>query len=150
MSDKPLLNTRENVEAAKRWLGRMSGGGGTEMMKGIYAALSPPSDPKRLRMVVFCTDGFIGNEQEILQATKTYRDRARVFGFGIGASVNRYLIEGMAAKGAAPRTWSGRTRRSSRRSSASTSASTGPCSPTSRSSSTASPSPTASPRRCPT
>jgi len=99
MSDKPLLNTRENVEAAKRWLGRMSGGGGTEMMKGIYAALSPPSDPKRLRMVVFCTDGFIGNEQEILQATKAYRDRARVFGFGIGSSVNRYLIEGMGREG---------------------------------------------------
>lgn len=99
MSDKPLLNTKENVEAGKRWLGRMSGGGGTEMMKGIYAALAPPSDPKRLRMVVFCTDGFIGNEQEILQATKTYRDRARVFGFGIGSSVNRYLIEGMGREG---------------------------------------------------
>ncbi|MBL8956833.1 MAG: VWA domain-containing protein [Myxococcaceae bacterium] len=99
MSDKPLLNTRENVEAAKRWLGRMSGGGGTEMMKGIYSALAPAADPKRLRMVVFCTDGYIGNEQEILQATRTYRDRARVFGFGIGSSVNRYLIEGMGREG---------------------------------------------------
>ncbi len=99
MSDQPLLNTRENVEAAKRWLGKMSGGGGTEMMKGIYAALAPPADPKRLRMVVFCTDGFIGNEQEILQATRQYRDRARVFGFGIGSSVNRYLIEGMGREG---------------------------------------------------
>lgn len=99
MSPQPLINTRANIDAAKRWLGGMSGGGGTEMMKGIYAALAPPADPKRLRMVVFCTDGYIGNEEEILQATRKYRDQARVFGFGIGGSVNRYLIEGMGREG---------------------------------------------------
>jgi Ca-activated chloride channel homolog len=99
MTGQPLINTRANVESAKTWLMAMHGGGGTEMMKGIYAALSPPADPKRLRMVVFCTDGYIGNEQEILAATRKYRDQARVFGFGIGSSVNRYLIEGMGREG---------------------------------------------------
>ncbi|MBK7864372.1 MAG: VWA domain-containing protein [Archangiaceae bacterium] len=99
MSAAPLLNTPANVTAARAWLGGMSGGGGTEMMKGIYAALAPPADPRRLRMVVFCTDGYIGNEEEILQATRKYRDQARVFGFGIGGSVNRYLIEGLGREG---------------------------------------------------
>ncbi len=99
MSPQPLPNTVENVRAAKAWLGTLGGGGGTEMMAGVRAALDPPADPKRLRMVVFCTDGFIGNETEIIGEIDRRRGEARVFGFGIGSSVNRYLIEGVARAG---------------------------------------------------
>ena len=55
--------------------------------------------PKRLRMVVFCTDGFIGNEKEIIDYIEAMRGQSRVFGFGIGSSVNRYLVEGVARAG---------------------------------------------------
>ncbi|HYG68675.1 MAG TPA: hypothetical protein VD838_13485, partial [Anaeromyxobacteraceae bacterium] len=99
MTPAPVLNTPENVDAAKRWLARLEGGGGTEMLEGIRAALVPPADPRRLRMVVFCTDGFIGNEAEIIDAVEALRGSARVFGFGIGSSVNRYLVEGVARAG---------------------------------------------------
>lgn len=99
MSPAPLPNTAENVAAANQWLSQLSGGGGTEMMRGIVQALSPSEDPSRLRMVVFCTDAFIGNEYEILSAIRAHRGSARVFAFGIGSSVNRYLIEGMAREG---------------------------------------------------
>ena len=50
-------------------------------------------------MVVFCTDGFIGNEKEIIDYIGTMRGQSRVFGFGIGSSVNRYLVEGVARAG---------------------------------------------------
>lgn len=99
MSPVALPSTPENVAAATRWLQGLSGGGGTEMMAGISAALDLPSDPERLRMVVFCTDGYIGNEKEIIDHIATSRGSARVFGFGIGSSVNRYLIEGVARAG---------------------------------------------------
>ncbi|HLL55149.1 MAG TPA: hypothetical protein VK447_16455, partial [Myxococcaceae bacterium] len=99
MSPRPLSNTAENVAAAERWLGSLQGSGGTEMMRGIMTALSAPEDPKRLRMVVFLTDGFIGNEAQIIQYIDQSRSGARVFGFGIGSSVNRYLIEGMSKAG---------------------------------------------------
>ncbi|MGI5860870.1 MAG: VIT and vWA domain-containing protein [Myxococcales bacterium] len=99
MSSSPLPNEPENVRWAQRWLGNLYGGGGTEMLQGILAALSPPEDPRRLRMVVFCTDGFIGNEAQILDAIDKTRGAARVFAFGIGSSVNRYLIDGMARVG---------------------------------------------------
>jgi Ca-activated chloride channel family protein len=99
MSPAPLPNTRENVAQAKKWLSALYGAGGTEMLEGIRAALGPPEDPKRLRMVVFCTDGFIGNETEIVAAVEALRGRARVFGFGIGSSVNRFLIDGVARAG---------------------------------------------------
>ena len=99
MSPASLPNTAANVAAAERWLGSLQGGGGTEMLSGIRAALDQPYDPKRLRMVVFCTDGFIGNEKEIIDYIGTMRGQSRVFGFGIGSSVNRYLIEGVARAG---------------------------------------------------
>lgn len=99
MTAAPVPGTPENVARARGWLARLSGGGGTEMLAGIRAALAAPSDPRRLRMVVFCTDGFIGNEAEIIEAVEALRGSARVFGFGVGSSVNRYLVEGVARAG---------------------------------------------------
>lgn len=99
MTPAPVLGTPEHVADAKAWLARLAGGGGTEMLEGIRAALTPPEDPRRLRMVVFCTDGFIGNEPEIIDAVEALRGSARVFGFGIGSSVNRFLVEGVARAG---------------------------------------------------
>jgi len=99
MSARPLPSSPENVAAAERWLHSLSGSGGTEMLSGILAALRPSADPRRLRMVVFCTDGFIGNEVEIVRAVERTRGEARVFGFGIGSSVNRFLVEGVARAG---------------------------------------------------
>ena len=103
MTAAPVPGTASEVARAKGWLSRLSGGGGTEMLEGIRAALGAPADPRRLRLVVFCTDGFIGNEAEIIEAVSAMRGSARVFGFGIGSSVNRYLIEGVgrAGRGAA-------------------------------------------------
>lgn len=99
MTATPVPGTAEHVSHAKAWLSRLSGGGGTEMLQGIRAALGAPSDPRRLRLVVFCTDGFIGNEAQILEAVAALRGSARVFGFGIGTSVNRYLVEGVGRAG---------------------------------------------------
>jgi Ca-activated chloride channel family protein len=44
------------------------------------------------------TDGYIGNEMEIINEIKTHAN-ARVFSFGIGNSVNRYLLDKMAEAG---------------------------------------------------
>lgn len=99
MTAAPVPGAPEEVARAKGWLSRLSGGGGTEMLEGIRAALGAPADPRRLRLVVFCTDGFIGNEAEIIEAVSAMRGSARVFGFGIGTSVNRYLVEGVARAG---------------------------------------------------
>ena len=70
------------------------------MVEGIKAALGMPyPDDQRLRIVSFMTDGFIGNEDEILAAVQQHLGPARIFSFGIGTSVNRYLIESMARVG---------------------------------------------------
>ncbi len=69
------------------------------MMPAIRAALNGPYSEQRLRVVCFMTDGFIGNDMEILGEIRKRAASARVFAFGIGSSVNRFLIEGMAREG---------------------------------------------------
>jgi len=69
------------------------------MIEGIKAALDFPHDPQRLRFVCFLTDGYIGNEAEILGEIHNRLGASRIFSFGIGSSVNRYLIDSMGKAG---------------------------------------------------
>jgi Ca-activated chloride channel family protein len=96
---KPVAATRDNIATAKNYLRQLNGSGGTMMIEGINAALAFPHDPSRLRVVSFMTDGFIGNETEIIGAIHNHVGASRIFSFGIGTSVNRYLLERMAKEG---------------------------------------------------
>ncbi len=96
---QPLDPTPQNVARALAYLDGLNGEGGTEMLGGIRAALRSPADPRRLRIVAFLTDGYIGNEREILGEVRRLLGQARLFSFGIGSSVNRYLLEGLAEEG---------------------------------------------------
>ena len=69
------------------------------MIEGIKAALDFAHVPERLRFVCFLTDGYIGNETEILTAIKARLGQARIFSFGVGSSPNRYLMDSMARIG---------------------------------------------------
>ncbi len=90
---------RRTSAAASSTSSALRGGGGTEMLEGIRAALDFPHDPRRLRVVSFMTDGFVGNEQQILAAVAEKLGPARIFSLGVGSSVNRYLLEGLARLG---------------------------------------------------
>lgn len=97
--DKTVPNSEENRIFALKYLENLTGSGGTEMMPAIRAALGNQNDPERLRVVCFMTDGYIGNDMAIIKAIQRNAGTARVFSFGIGNSVNRFLIEGMAREG---------------------------------------------------
>ncbi|MCH8164700.1 MAG: VWA domain-containing protein, partial [Planctomycetes bacterium] len=58
-----------------------------------------PAQAKPMRIVLFLTDGYVGNDMGIINAVKENAHTTRVFSFGIGNSVNRYLLEGMAQAG---------------------------------------------------
>lgn len=96
--DQPVPATPENVRRAQQFLLSRRGGGGTEMMKAIRAALEPTNSQEHVRIVCFLTDGYIGNDFEIVGEVKRYAN-ARVFSFGIGSSVNRFLLDRMAEEG---------------------------------------------------
>jgi Ca-activated chloride channel family protein len=92
----PVPATPENVRRALDYVDSLQGEGGTEMIEGIKAALDFPHDPRRFRVVSFMTDGYIGNEADILAAVHDRLGESRIFSFGVGTSVNRYLLDRMA------------------------------------------------------
>ena len=94
----PVPATKENLEKAQKFLETREGGGGTEMMKAIKAALDPTDAQDHIRIVCFMTDGYIGNDMEIIGEIQKHQN-ARVFSFGIGSSVNRFLLDKMAEVG---------------------------------------------------
>ncbi|MCC6996938.1 MAG: VWA domain-containing protein [Deltaproteobacteria bacterium] len=99
LGPRPLASRARNVTLATAWLDALVAGGGTEVVRGIDAALAQPHDPARLRVVVFLTDGFVGNEDEILASVASHMGEARLFCFGVGSAVNRYLLEELARIG---------------------------------------------------
>ena len=95
---QPVPATSENLRKAQAFLSSRSGSGGTEMMKAIKAALEPSDDQSHVRIVCFMTDGYVGNDMEIISEVQKHQN-ARVFSFGIGSSVNRFLLDKMAEVG---------------------------------------------------
>jgi TonB family protein len=68
------------------------------MMKAVRAALAPSDSQAHVRVVCFMTDGYVGNDFEIVSEVRKHPN-ARVFSFGIGSSVNRFLLDRMAEEG---------------------------------------------------
>jgi Ca-activated chloride channel family protein len=95
---QPVYPTAENIRKAKDVLASRTGGGGTEMMKAIRAALVPSDKQDHVRVVCFLTDGYVGNDMEIVGEVQKHPN-ARVFAFGIGTAVNRFLLDKMAEAG---------------------------------------------------
>ena len=95
----PVEATPENIAKALAYLKPLEGGGGTDILRATDYALKIPDDPDRPRIVCFMTDGYVGNEADI---TRYLRDKAqgvRMFPFGVGNGVNRFLIDSMAREG---------------------------------------------------
>src|SRR6185503_5953780 len=96
--DQPVRASKRNLRQAQEFLASTSGYGGTEMMSAIKAALDPSDSQSHVRIVCFMTDGFVGNDMQIIAEVQRHKN-ARVFAFGIGSSVNRFLLDNMAAAG---------------------------------------------------
>ncbi len=95
---EPVAATPENLKKAQAFLAGSNGYGGTEMMKAISAALDPSDAQDHVRIVCFMTDGYLGNDMAIISEVQKHPN-ARVFAFGIGGSVNRFLLDKMAEVG---------------------------------------------------
>ena len=99
LSNAPLANTAANRRRGLDYIDAMHGSGGTMMSEGIKAALGQPSEAGRMPMVLLLTDGYIGNEHAIFQLISEDLGDARLFSLGVGSSVNRHLLDGMAKVG---------------------------------------------------
>jgi Ca-activated chloride channel family protein len=99
LSPQSLPVTEQNVKAALAVLANESGSGGTELVPALRKALAMPSDGDRSRVFVVVTDGYVSVDREIFDLVRRNLSQANLFAFGIGSSVNRALIEGLARAG---------------------------------------------------
>jgi Ca-activated chloride channel family protein len=99
LSEQSVPATQANIARAIKTIEQMGGGGSTEIVPALrrVAALPKPADVSRSVIVV--TDGYVAVENEVFQLVRRNLDHFNVFAFGIGSSVNRHLIEGLARAG---------------------------------------------------
>jgi len=100
LSEKPLTATPANIDGAVKMIERMEGGGGTELLPALQRAMALPAMEKGVsRSFIVVTDGYISGERELFEYIRANLGNANVFSFGIGSSVNRFLIDGVAKAG---------------------------------------------------
>jgi Ca-activated chloride channel family protein len=87
------------IQKAIAFIDQQTGGGGTELLPALKRALALPGTEDYSRTFVIATDGYVSVERQTFEYMQEHLGRANFFTFGIGSSVNRYLIEGMAHVG---------------------------------------------------
>lgn len=99
LSEKSLPASKENTEKAIAVVEKQQGGGGTELVPALKRAMNLPRREGTSRIVVIATDGYVSVEKDAFKLIRDNLGKANLFSFGIGSSVNRHLIEGMARAG---------------------------------------------------
>ena len=99
MSETSVAANSANIARALNVIDNQQGGGGTELLPALKRALLLPKAEGFSRTIVIATDGYVSVEEEAFDLIRNNLANANMFAFGIGSSVNRHLIEGMAHAG---------------------------------------------------
>lgn len=99
MSLQSVSATEQNIKCALNLIDMQEGGGGTELAAALDDVLRTSAPDGMARNVVVITDGYIYDEGEIFEKIRNNLGEASFFSFGIGSSVNRSLMEGIANAG---------------------------------------------------
>src|SRR3989442_9755064 len=91
--------SRQNLEAAERYVDGIRASGGTEMLSALMRALAAQAASDRLRQVIFLTDGAVGNEEQLFQVIRQRLGDSRLFTIGIGSAPNSHFMREAARLG---------------------------------------------------
>jgi hypothetical protein len=101
LADESIKSNAENIQKALEFIDKQEGSGGTELLPALQRALQLPRRHKGLsRSVLLFTDGYIDADAQCIDLVRNNLNKCNLFAFGIGSSVNRYLMEGVAHAGA--------------------------------------------------
>lgn len=100
LSPNSMTATKENIKQAIDLIDKQEGYGGTSLSPALENAINIPADKNVARSIVVITDGYISGEQNVFDLISQNLGTTSFFSFGIGSSVNRYLIDGIAYAGA--------------------------------------------------
>ncbi len=99
-SQESVYANPTEVKNAIQMLSNTSGGGGTRLLNALDRVMEIPKCEEGLsRSVVIITDGYISVEDEVYDLIRKSSGEFNFYSFGIGSSINRYLIEGIAHVG---------------------------------------------------
>lgn len=99
LSPQSVPASRANIEQALSTIKNYSGAGSTELIPALKRVYAEPKAEEVSRTVVVVTDGYVSVEREAFELVRRNLSKANVFAFGIGSSVNRHLMEGLARAG---------------------------------------------------
>lgn len=100
MAEESVSAVPENISKAVKFIDEQRGSGSTNLLSAMKKALTFPRCEEGIsRSFIVVTDGYISVEKEVFEMIRTKSDEANLFAFGIGSSINRHLIEGMAHVG---------------------------------------------------
>ncbi len=100
LSPESLPATKANIKMAINLIDEQEGYGGTSLSPALESAINIPADKSTARSIIVITDGFISGEQNVFDLISQNLGTTSFFSFGIGSSVNRYLVDGIAYAGA--------------------------------------------------
>ena len=98
-SERSVEANPGNVKRAINFLNNQRGGGGTELLPALKRALKLRGTENYARTFIITTDGYVTVGKEAYDLIRGNLGNANFFTFGIGSSVNRFIIEGMAHVG---------------------------------------------------
>jgi Ca-activated chloride channel family protein len=99
MHEQSVPASSAHISRAVRFIEQQRGGGGTNILPALKRALALPAEEGYSRSIVIATDGYVAVESQVFDLIRGSLGNANVFAFGIGSSVNRHIIEGMAHAG---------------------------------------------------
>ena len=99
-SPRSVDATTDNIDKAMTFIQGGNNWSGTEVLDALRTAYAlPRPDQDISRTMVILTDGYVTVESRCFELIRQNNGEANFFAFGIGSSVNRWLIEGMAFAG---------------------------------------------------
>ena len=98
----------ENLRKATAFVRRLQATGGTEMAAALNLALNGREDPRRVRQVIFLTDGSVGNEDALFSLIDKKLGDSRLFTVGIGSAPNSWFMTKAARTGRGTFTYIGK------------------------------------------
>jgi len=96
---RAVAATPTAVQEAVEMINGEQGGGGTELLPALREAFAMPANDDVARSFLVITDGYVDVEAEAFEWVRSKLGHANLFAFGIGSSVNRHLMEGLARVG---------------------------------------------------
>jgi len=98
-SANSLPVTLENINRAITFIDGIDAGGNTQLLPAMERALAMQGTNDFSRTFVILTDGYVTVEKQTYELIRRQLNEANFFAFGIGRSVNREIIEGIAYVG---------------------------------------------------